>query len=485
MLHSVRARLALWYGGVFAIFLAAFAVGIYVFLRQSTIARIDESLAETASGVSGAMEYEKHAGKSDSVAIADVVREFRLRETDVVVLDRKTGTAFHARADVDPKSTSALVTTVPVVGDIELLMAATPPAAQTQRTVQEGDETVRIYTMPYTVGKRQLVIATIRVLRGQQKQIRETEQVLSAALALFLGLATIGGYMLARKSLRPVAMMTERAAVIGASSLHERLPLGNEFDELGRLASVFNDLLDRLEHAFEEKRRFMEDASHELRTPVAVISGESELALSRPDRRPEELRDALVAVRAESTRLRDIVEDLFLLARSEAGARPMQAEDLYLRDVVEECVRSARTLAAAKQIVLELDPGDDDLPFIGDEALLKRLVMNLIDNAVKYTPHGGRVSVRASREGPQYLIDVCDSGPGIPTEARDMIFERFYRAPAELTAVPRPSGAGLGLAIARWVARAHAGDIALVRSGSGGSLFRVTLPAPEAAPRAA
>ncbi len=350
MLHSIRARIALWYAGVFTVFLAAFAVAVFLFLRQSSLARINEFLAETASAVTGAMEYERNSGKSDSVAIADVVRAFRLRETDVVVLDRGTGIAFHARAGVDPNSTSALVTTVPVVSDMDSLMQRTPADAQTFRTVREGDETLRVYTMPYTLGSHSLVIATVQRLRAQQKLLRDVGIVLLLVIPILLGFATIGGYMLARKSLHPVASMTERAAFIGASSLHERLPEGNPRDELGRLAAVFNDLLDRLERAFEEQRRFMADASHELRTPVAVISGESELALSRPDRRTEELRDALTAVRAESRRLRGIVDDLFLLAQSEGGSRPVRDEELYLRDVLEECVRAARSLAAAKGI---------------------------------------------------------------------------------------------------------------------------------------
>jgi signal transduction histidine kinase len=478
MIHSVRGRLTLWYGAVFAAFLVVFATAGYIFIRKSSLARIDEFLEETASAVSGAMEFERNAGETDSAAVAHALREFRLRETDVVVFDRATNVVSQARADVDPKSTSALVTTVPVITGIEALMRNSPKQASTLRTVHEGDEDLRLYTMPYTLGDYRLVIATVQRLRGHEKLLRETELILWFVLPLLVVLAAAGGYLLARKSLRPVANMTERAAAIGEASLHERLPVGNPRDELGRLASVFNDLLDRLERAFEERRRFMEDASHELRTPVAVISGESELALSRADRRPEELRDALTAVRAESRHLRDIVDDLFLLARSEAGARPMQQEELYLRDLVDDCVRAARSLAAAKHIVLTLEVGDDDLAFTGDEPLLKRLLMNLLDNAVKFTPDAGHIDVRVSSTGTLYVIDVQDSGPGVPVAARGRIFDRFYRASAETPDVARTEGAGLGLAIARWIARAHHGDLTLVNSGAEGSLFRVTLPAP-------
>ena len=478
MIHSVRGRLALWYAGVFAVFLTAFAVAAYAFLRGSGQARIDEFLAETASAVAGAMEYERNSGESDSAAVAIVVREFRLRETEVVIYDRALRTLQYARAPLSPKSTAAQATVLPEIADMPSLLGGAPSGASSVRTVRVGDEDLRVYVLPYVLGSRHLMIGTAQSLRALTKSLREAGYRMLFGFPLLLALATLGGYLLARKSLGPVAAMTERAAAIGARSLHERLPVENPRDELGRLATVFNLLLDRLERAFEDQRRFMADASHELRTPVAVISGESELALARADRTPGELRDALEAVRAESKRMRTIVDDLFLLARTEAGERPLRLEELYLRDLVEECVRSARSLAAARHIALSLDPGDDDLPCRGDETLLKRLVMNLLDNAVKYTHQGGRVTVRCSGADGTFSIEVEDTGVGIASAAQEHIFDRFYRAANDGDSAPRGDGAGLGLAIARWVARAHGGDLALVHSSPGGSLFRVTLPAP-------
>jgi signal transduction histidine kinase len=273
--------------------------------------------------------------------------------------------------------------------------------------------------------------------------------------------------------------MAERAAMIGAANLHERLPVKNPRDELGRLASVFNELLARLAQAFDQQRQFMADASHELRTPVAIMSGEAELALARDDRSLAELRTALVTIRHEARRLKRIVDDLFLLARANAGEQLLAPASLYLGDLARECLQTVRSLAAAKDISLAYE-GADELPLVGDEALLRRMLMNLLDNAIKYTPRGGRVELHAAAEGDRYRLDVVDTGTGIPLEARARMFDRFYRARVERS--KGDGGAGLGLAIARWIAESHGGSIALVQSGGAGSTFRVLLPAPGATP---
>jgi signal transduction histidine kinase len=269
--------------------------------------------------------------------------------------------------------------------------------------------------------------------------------------------------------------IAEQAARIGARSLHERVVVPNPRDELGRMAAVLNDLLERLDRSFGEQRRFTADASHELRTPVAIITGEAELALSRTDRTTEELRDALVRVRAEGDRLKQIVDDLFLLARAEAGDPIMVATEVYLGEVAADSVRAVRSLAEHRMVRLAFS-GSEDLPFRGDEALLRRLFVNLLDNAIKYTPPGGDVTLSAERQNGDYLVTVSDTGPGIPADAQPYIFDRFYRSDRDRRA-SATSGAGLGLAIAAWVAQTHGGGVALAESGASGSRFVVRLPA--------
>ena len=235
---------------------------------------------------------------------------------------------------------------------------------------------------------------------------------------------------------------------------------------------VLNELLGRVASAFEQQKQLIADASHELRTPVAILNSEAELALAR-ERSPQELRAALVAVREAALQLQHVVEDLFLLARANAGERLLTMEELYLDDLAAECVQSVQTLAARKHIALDM-AGDGDLPFRGDASLLRRLLLNLLDNAIKYTPAGGAVHVRAARVSDGYTVSVSDTGPGVPVDARERLFDRFYRA-SRARGAADSTGAGLGLAIARWIAEAHAGRLELAATGEQGSTFVLTL----------
>jgi signal transduction histidine kinase len=220
----------------------------------------------------------------------------------------------------------------------------------------------------------------------------------------------------------------------------------------------------------------MSDASHELRTPVAILRGEAEVALSREERSIEEYRESLAVLHSEARRLTHIVEDLFTLTRADAGQYPISAKDFYLDELVTDCVHSARTLALAKDISLTTD-ASGELPIHADENLLRRMILNLIDNAVKYTSKGGSVAVSCQRSGDDYAISIQDTGSGISPELQPRIFERFFRADkARSRSESDGGGAGLGLSIARWIAAAHNGRLELTQSGPGGSIFIAYLP---------
>jgi signal transduction histidine kinase len=280
--------------------------------------------------------------------------------------------------------------------------------------------------------------------------------------------------------------MGDQAERIEAASLHERLRVANERDEVGRLARVFNALLARLEAAFEQQRRFMADASHELRTPVAIVRGEAEVSLSRPDRGAEDYRESLDIIHDEGRRLARIVDDLFTLARADAGQRPLEVSDFYLDEVAAESVRAVRSLAERRGVRVSCDTSGE-MPFHGDEALVSRLIVNLLDNAIKHTPAGGQVRLRTETAGAVYVMTVEDTGLGIPAAAQPFVFDRFFRADSARshTGAEGGSGAGLGLSIARWIAEAHGGLVRLVRSTDSGTEFAVTLPIPAEARRAA
>src|SRR5262249_36698292 len=297
-------------------------------------------------------------------------------------------------------------------------------------------------------------------------------------IPIALLLASAGGYFLARKSLAPVAVMASQARGMGAGHMSERLRVSNPNDELGTLALSFNQLLDRLEKSFEQQRRFVADASHELRTPVAILRGETEVTLSRPDRTPEQYRETLAILRDESQRLAHIIEDLFTLTRADAGEYPLDLRELYLDELAADVLRRARSLAISKSVALpsSIQP---ELPVQADEYLLRRMLLNLLDNAIKYTPTGGIVTLDCGRQQNTYFLRVTDTGPGIPLDLQSRIFERFFRADkARSRSDSDTGGAGLGLSIALWIAEAHQGRLELTRSDSSGTTFTATLQAP-------
>jgi signal transduction histidine kinase len=271
--------------------------------------------------------------------------------------------------------------------------------------------------------------------------------------------------------------MSDRAHKISAENLSQRLPVANPRDELGKLAGTFNELLARLDTSFSQQRRFMADASHELRTPLSVIRTSAEVTLGRENRDEPEYRDALKIIDEQVKRLSHIVEDMFTLSRADVGRRALTVTDFYLDELILETARAATILGARKEVRIEtLEMGE--IPFRGDEGLLRQMLLNLLDNAVKYTPAGGFVRVKVEQSEARYRILVEDSGLGIPEREQELIFERFYRVDKARSGTAESDGwgAGLGLSIARWIAQAHGGDLVLQHSDDTGSTFCATLP---------
>jgi len=511
MFDSVRVRLMLWYTGVLALVLVFLSAGTYWLVERTTSRRTDVSLAEISEGFLTTLQSEykdqlrEQAGADPLRAAAqESVQEFRLRDHRFAVLDSAGNVlaeneALPARRERERQG-SAPATPAPEIPPEVLrgLIASTEGAAGNRglRDVALGGEHFRVRVTQAEIGTSPVTVVAMESLERERELLQDIRATLLWVIPITLVIASAGGYFLARKSLAPVVAMSEKAALIGAQNLHERLPVLNPNDELGYLANTFNGLLERLDRYFEQQRRFMADASHELRSPVAIIRGEAEVALSQP-RPPEEYRESLAIALDEARRLSQIVDDLFTLARADAGEYPLRPRDFYLEELAGDCVRAARTMAAARGITLSYEP-DGEMPIHADEALLRRLVMNLLDNAIKFATAGGKISVACRRAGAEYSLTVRDSGPGIPAEAREKIFERFFRldparspdlrasadrgdsgAPKTTpeSAGGRTAGAGLGLAIARWIAEAHRGRLTLVLSDASGSTFTAILPA--------
>ena len=480
MLDSIRTRLTLWYTGVLALVLVVLFVITYLVFLRSVQRRMDNDLGELSQAFLATVRAEledQTAPDPFMVAVEAAIAEHHFRDHVYAILDssgkliaRSTEESvanYRARRDSENLLESA---------SFEQFVASGASAEQFFGRVKGGRSGYRGFARRFTAQGKPYTLVILRSLHPQSEMLEEVTETFAWVIPLAILLASGGGYFLARKSLAPVVAMSRQAGRIGAANLHERLAVQNEKDELGHLALSFNGLLDRLAESFDRQRRFMADASHELRTPVAILRGESEVTLSQQARSAEEYRESLGVLHHEAERLTRIVEDLFTLTRADAGQYPLQPRDLYLDELIAECVHSARTLAQAKRISLTFDPAPES-PIHADESLLRRMLLNLLDNAIKYTPEFGRITVTCRRSGQEYAVSIADTGMGIPAELRPRIFERFFRADkARSRSDSDGGGAGLGLAISRWIVEAHQGRLELARSDSAGSTFTAYLP---------
>ena len=460
MVSTVRVRLTLWYVVVFGLLLAGFSAFVYVVLSRTLYARLDQSLLNAAQVVSG--EFRSEVAENEGGAAegaAQVLTELHLPGTYFAIFDGEQLLA----SNLDWNQVSAR----------DLLSSTATDDPTIFRTVRGyGEEGARVAIIPAQAGDKAYLVAAAEPLHSLVEQLESIRRIFYLGFPAALLVAGIGGFILAKKSLAPVVAMSNQAERISARNLHERLSIGNNRDELGHLARVFNDLLSRLDGSFESMREFIADASHELRTPLSIIRGEADVALSQ-DRDATEYRDALAIIQDEAKRLSRIVDDMMALARADAGQRPLQIEEFYLNDLVEECCKAATVLTVREGVTLTVEPAAD-IAFRGDEDLLRRMFMNLLDNAIKYTPAGGSVSVELACEPASVKIIVSDTGIGIPADQVPHIFERFYRVDKARSRAD--GGSGLGLAIAKWVAEAHRGSIDLISHSGHGSKFTVSLP---------
>ena len=332
---------------------------------------------------------------------------------------------------------------------------------------------VRVLTWPVVSSGR--VVAIVRVgmsEMGLEKTMSTFLLIMAALFPLALALAGGGGWFLAHRALLPVDRMTQAARKIGAGQLHARLEIAGAHDELDRLAETLNEMLSRLEAAFTEMRQFTADASHELQTPLTILRGEVEIAL-RSERSPEEYVEVMKSALEEIERISLLVEGLLLLARSDAGVLKMDRKPLDLMMLVEDALGRLDHLARARSVALSLGPVEP-LEVQGDFGHLRRLVFNLADNAIKYTPPGGTIKVSIERSGYWACLAVQDTGIGIPIEEQQKVFQRFYRS-AEARSGGQ-GGSGLGLAIVKSIAEGHGGRVEVESAPGKGSTFRVYLP---------
>jgi heavy metal sensor kinase len=462
---SVRGRLTLFWVSALAAALIAVSGLIYVLLARALFSRIDDNLSAVVRIAATSLANDLAEGQDYADAARSTAAELSSRQQMLAIYDANGGLLAEGGRDDDLEITLPGLASVPT-NEVMLL---------TVKEAEDDDDRHRlaIRRVSVTGADAPYLVVAGSPLEPTDEELESLREVLAYVIPIALVLAGAGGWFLARQSLAPVAAMAERARKIGVEDLAARLPVVNPRDELGQLAETFNDLLNRLEASLMQQRQFMADASHELRTPVTTSRTAATVALQQSHRSEEEYRDALAVIEQQTARLSRIVEDMFTLARADAGSYPVRRTLMYLDEVVDDVVRAARVLAGTRHVSVELTT-IDSASFSGDEELLRRLFTNLLDNAVRYAPSRSTVEVQLKREAEAYVLSVSDAGEGIPPEIEAHIFERFVRGDAARSSAA--GGAGLGLALARWIARVHGGDVALVRSSPEGTTFAAVLP---------
>ncbi len=464
MFHALRFRLTLWYALVLAAVLAVFGVSLYGLVRYQLVRHHDAALTEAAAAVARVLSEQEdceHLTDSQRAELDGIGHLVLFHEVE------GEGRVFYRSPD------SAAVE-IP----LDSRAATAPAGAGSFDTLSGKPELLRMYSVPYRsrAGRRGL-IHVVHGLGDVPAPLASLRLALLLMAPLAVLLSAAGGYWLAGRALAPVDDVTRLAREIGASSLGRRLPPPKAQDEIGRLVDTLNQMIARLESSFEAMKRFTADASHELRGPLATMRSAIDVALSRP-REHSEYRDALASVGEDVDRLRDIAEELLVLARADAGRIAIERHPVRLDVVTTEVVESFEALAAERGVSL-CARCVEAVTVAGDERWLRQLVFNLLDNAVKFSAPakaGERpsVSIEVAEDDGAGLLRVADTGPGIPEQALLRIFERFYRADDARSY--QGEGVGLGLSIAAWVVEAHGGRIWAANRPDGGSLFTVSLP---------
>lgn len=480
LFQSMRARLTFWYTAMLAVVLIVFAVSTYFYLARAARQRTDDSLSDTAGSLIS--NFNSELGDENQPAddaVREAARGFHFRDRQVIVFDDRHNVLVASDTSETLPFGTKWFAMPAAESQLRKLLDSAARVDRVYDTFFDSQNALRVLAVAVPAGPQpRYVFLVANPLQDQEKALGQARTAFYLAVPLSLLLASLGGYFLARKSLAPVVTMGEQAARIGASNLNERIPEPQNNSELRRLARIFNELLARLDESFAQQKRFMADASHELRTPVAVVCGESEVALSQPTRDEQEYRESLAIVNDEGQRLTRMVEDLFTLARADAGEYPLVLTDFYLDESMNECVRSVRSLAAQKDLQISVESPLNEVAFRGDEPLVRRMVLNLLHNAIKFTPKGGELRVSVKENQQHREIVISDTGPGIPLEARAHVFDRFFRVDKARSRDEslNGSGAGLGLSIAKWVAELHGGTIVLDGAKGEGATFVISLP---------
>jgi len=491
ILHSIRTKLSLWYAAILGVTLLGSGVIAYFASRSSLRNNLDYSLKNEVEWVNEFIGPQAKKVKIKRAALKELQelkRTAAQQEEQPEVIDTSTG----KRTEIDEMWNQIYQHTL-----------LSPRRHYIQILDRNGDllyrsQSLRGHTLSYNEIPYQWinVVSTkgpdnqdIRLALTQNDYVKifvayplepiyeVTDNVFYNFLfitPLALLISVIGGWFLAHKSLKPVDELTNTAKEITAQNLSRRLPTLRANDELSRLTEQFNDMISRLQASFAQIQQFSADASHELRTPLTIMRGEIEVAL-RNQRLSKDSRELLNSINDELIRLSSIVESLMILVKSDTGRLVFNMQPIALNEFMEELFEETKVLAESKKIKVKLEHSQP-IRVNGDAVRLKQLFLNLIDNALKYTPPHGQVTLTLTKKEGGAVLAVKDNGIGIPRKDLIKIFERFYRVDRSEDTIEDAGGSGLGLSIAKWITEAHNGSIEVKSREGRGSTFIVRLP---------
>jgi heavy metal sensor kinase len=448
---SIRARLTLWYSLVLLAGLVLFSAGIWLLVSHSLRASLQDTLNEHAKGV---LTVLRSVNPNKPRRLREELTEYAFAAPGGNLMEVRDA---HGQQIIASKTVSM---------DAENSASAFGVQVRPSGQYRTFSSTVSVNGESYRV----LVATPMDAIEATLKRVR---MLLLWSTPLVLVLAWLGGYWISRRALAPVDEITREARVIGIQNLSQRLAVPASGDEIQRLSETWNGMLARLEGAVKRLSQFTADASHELRTPIALIRTTAELTLRR-ERSPETYREALRQVVLESERTARLVEDLLLLARADAGLPSLPLERLELTPLVRDVCQQGQVLAEARQLEISTESPDEPVYVDANDPALRRMLLLLLDNAVKYTPSGGRITLSVDRGPAGATVAVRDTGIGIPETALPHVFERFYRVDESRNR--DAGGTGLGLSIAKWIAERHHASLEAESVLGKGSVFRIRFP---------
>ena len=458
----IRWRLTIWYGVVLSLILIIFASGIFIYFKNSLQESIDAKIRSIGEVLSSSMTDAHNTSVFGNFErYLENVLGKKPKGKFIQIMD-SSGRIGAKMSDIEgealPTSFSALERAMR--GEI------------VYETIERTKPRLRMITIPILENKKVTSVVQVGTsLEDFDETIRKLLLIMIISIPSSICVTIVVGYFMARKALRPVDQIRRAAVKISSSNLDEKIDIAGRKDELSRLAETFNAMIKRLKDAFQRINQFSIDVSHELKTPLTILKGETEVAL-RKEREKHDYQVLLMSNLEEIDRMSCIIDDLLLLSKADTREIKLNVEEVALRDLIIDVCMDMKVVADKKSVALETSELED-IRLKGDELKLRRMLLNIVENGIKYSHVGGKVSVSSYVNDGYAKIDIKDNGIGISEEDIKYIFDRFYRADRSRK---RESGSGLGLSISRWIAEAHKGGIEVKSQPAQGSMFTIKLP---------